>query len=196
MMKRKLLAFAVAVLTVAECIAAEPGSARIHFTLDWGPAIRLLEVHHSNFLTEEGFRIDDSGASISPFINGFCNFRLGCYIGDFFSVSVGTGVRGFGPKQQVFPVCCRLDYKIKGYSEDGPISYAEAGLGFAPDNNPSDVILAGVGAGYRYTLGDTSGLELTLGASVASSHPQIWASDVRRNDALSLAVNMGIAIDF
>lgn len=205
MIRKIVLSLALVSLIPIFCGASSPDREVLHFACEWGPAFRALEFHRYNFVTDEGFRVDESGASIGFFVNGYVDFRMGVLLSDYVSMSVGTGIVGYGRKEHVIPIMVRGDYKINGYRKDGPVSFAEAGIGLSPDNTRPDVLLAKAGVGYRYTLGDYSGLELTLGVSAAASHPEIWSdsemryipeSDVRRNDAMSIALVLGIAIDF
>lgn len=202
---RKALLSALAALLCSVAFASGPRPEGVRFAAEWGPALKILEIHHYNFLTDEGFRIDDSGALMTPFLNGFAIFRAGMYLGNCFSVSVGTGVVGYSRRQQVIPVLARVDYKIKGYNSDGPVSFAEAGIGFSDKNFRPAVPLARGGVGYRYTLGDSAGIEVSAGVWATSSHPEIWDSSenrfvpepsVRKSEVLGLAAFAAIAIDF
>lgn len=206
-MRSKYLISIVSAVMISLTCHAQKGmkTDRFHLSLEWGPSLKTLEFRHYNFLSDEGFRIDDTGVEMDLFINGFADFRVGVQVSEYISLSVGTGIVGYGRKQHVIPAMVRGDYKIRGYSNDGPISFVEAGLGFSPDNWRSDVILARSGIGYRYALGETAGLEMTLGLAAAASHPEIWSnsemryipeSDVMRNDAITFALVLGIAIDF
>lgn len=203
---RRLLLISVLLLSFAPRMAARRIPDRIVYGFEWGASARLLEHHHYNFICNEGYRIDQRGASFDPCMNGFLLAHLGVDLGRSFNLSAVGGYAGMSEDHSCIPLGLRCMYAPRGIHSDGILFSmdGEVGVPLCSDIQGFDHI-ASLSAGYRLALSRFISLDFKGGIRSSYCHKvltdpdtseTIKGRDVRRNDAFSHALYLSVALEF
>ena len=204
-MVRKTLISLLCALALLSGNAAAQQTRTLRFGLEWGFSERFLEGHHYNFLTEEGFRVDDSGVSNDFHANAFVLAKMGVSIADFVTVQLCSGYMGIGPGRRMIPVEGLVTVTPHGCESDGVLGFVGAGIGIHSIKDSYLPVLANVGIGYRYNLERRCCLDLKLGPQISVDHPELFDAvsnqfvpepRVRANDAVNIALILSAGISF
>lgn len=197
---------AIALLTG---IDARAGAPRLRYGLEWGNASAFYQSSHLNYITYEGYRVDDNDSGFSYVGNGHVLAELGINLTDRFAVSVYGGYAGLMKGDRVFPLLLRATAYHHEMTEDGLFCFAEAGPGFhssTPHNTTLPAaLMADAGCGYHVALSRSIGLDFQLSLRGAFDHTLIkdadtgeWIpdADVRRNETRAYALCLSIGLSF
>lgn len=207
-MKKSFLAILTAIALLGG-IDARAGAPRIRYGLEWGVTPTFLQSWHFNYISGEGYRVDDSGRDHPFTFNGFVYAHFGVNVTDALALSLYGGYAGLSKGNRVFPLLFRASMYPKGMATDGLFYFAEAGAGFhaAKQSAPSlpAAALANAGAGYHLALSRSIGLDFQLSLRGAFDHQRIkdadtgnWVpdADIRRNDMRAYALCLSIGLSF
>ena len=198
-----LLLCALGTLLAREASAQQTRTLR--FGLEWGFSERFLEGHHYNFLTEEGFRVDESGVSNDFHANAFILAKVGASIADMITVQLCSGFKGIGPGRRMIPVEGQVTVTPFGVESDGILGYLGAGIGIHDIKDTYVPVTANLGIGYRYRLERRCCLDLRMGPQICVDHPELFDAvsnqfvpeqRVRANDAVNIAITVSAGISF
>ena len=164
---------------------------------------------HFNYISAYGYRIDRKFWNTMYHSNGEFLMHIGVDISDKFNLSVYTGRSGINRGTYVVPLTLRGScYFGKDPSKGRWLAFLDAGPGLSGYGD--DLSLSGMfkaGTGYRIPLGRYTRLDFLvsfrtvvtgkgiMGSSMSSSI-YIPEENLRRSDALYLAMTFGIGITF
>lgn len=207
-MRKAMTAFCAAIALIAGT-DVHAGAPRLRYGLEWGCAAAFYQSRDINYITHEGYRVDDDYKGLSFEGNGHVMAEMGINLTDRLAVSVYGGYAGLSEGNRVFPVLLRACLFPEGMTEDGLFCFAEAGPGFH-SSTPSTTtlpaaIIANAGGGYHIALSRSIGLDFELSLRGAFDHKLIkdadtgdWVpdADIRRNATRTYALCLSIGLSF
>lgn len=195
----------VTILAVMLCTAVQ-ARPRPGFGIEWGGGASFLETHHFNYNTQEG-RINDVSTRFLFHAQAYVLADFNLHITDRIGIALVSGYQGIFKDREMIPLDLRLKFCPKGFSEDGPVLFAEGGAGFPVIHKQANVVaaLGAVGGGFRLALKDMTGIDFTLAIRGCLDHPDVYdevnglwidSADVKRNNAAYFALTIGVALNF
>ena len=182
---------------------------RVRYGLEWGITPTFIRSQDINYISAEGYRVDEDTSGFDFFANGYILADIGVNINDNAALSLYAGYAGLSDNNRVFPLLLRLSAFPKGMTTDGIFLYAEGGVGFhsaTPGAGTlSSAIIADTGWGYHIALSRSIGLDFQMGLRASFDHVHIkdadtgeWVpdADIRRNDARYYALCFSIGLNF
>ena len=177
---------------------------KLRFGAEWGTTEKFYEGHHYSFLTEDFMRVDDTITRVEFGTNAFILGNVGVSIADFLTFSLCSGYMGVSKTRSLVPLTGKFTITPKGCYSDGILAYLDAGFGFYNIAEIPD-LLARMGAGYRYMLGNRLSLDFQGGIQMTVDHPELWdgvqqefvpENRIRANDAVYLALTLSAVLSF
>lgn len=199
----------VAVLSALFCISAQAQAPRVRYGLEWGISPTFLQSRDINYISAEGYRVDEDWTGLEFDVNGLVMAEFGVNLNDCFALSLYAGYAGISKDNRLFPLLLRLSAFPKGMTDDGIFIFADGGAGFhsaIPDaaTLPAAVI-ADAGTGYHIALNRSIGLDFQVSLRGSFDHMLIkdadtgnWVpdADVRRNATRCYALCFSIGLNF
>lgn len=204
------LRYILVIILLAACSsAAAARSPLLRYGLEWGFTPTLLASYHFNYISDEGYRVNDQGGGGYFAANGSILAHFGVNVTETFSLSLLSGAVGISEGNRVFPAMLRVSAYPKGVSSDGIFIFADGGVGFHADNpntpTKKNAVLASLGGGYRFALSRSISFDLLASLRGAYDHASILNPDgpgyipeqnIRRNNAGYIALNISAALTF
>ena len=198
-----------AFVLAAACLGASAAEPLFRYGIEWGFSPKIAGLYHYNYLSDEGYRINDEGGGLAYASNGLILANVGVNVTESLCVSVLTGDMGLSRGNRVIPALLRVSAYPAGISKDGAFFFLDGGTGIHPDrpDTPSRkaAVLAGLGGGYHIALSGIIGLELFASLRGAYDHalivnPEgagyIQEENIRRNNAGYISGNISVALTF
>lgn len=173
----------------------------IRYSVEWGGIQTLYEAGHINYVADEGYRVDDKYNGFSSHFNGYFQASAGIYFASKWCASVGIGFAGLPQGDRMVPVTLKLAFYPKTSRQDGIFFFADGGCGMK--RNPC--FLSSIGAGWRVAFNCRQSVDFSLGVNYVLDHPDITdpdtggtikASNIRKDNAISCSLGIGIALNF
>lgn len=201
-----MLCAAFALLAGIEAHARAP---RVRYGLEWGFTPTLFQSWHLNYISNEGYRVDDNDGGFSFAGNGIVLAEAGVNVSDHLALALYGGYAGLSKGNRVFPLLLRASLYPGGMTRDGLFCFAESGAGFH-SSTPSATtlpaaVLANAGGGYHLALSRSIGLDFQLSLRGSFDHTLIkdadtgdWIpdADIRRNETRGYALCFSIGLSF
>lgn len=177
---------------------------RFTFGAEWSYSATFLAGHSFYFLAPEGYRIYDHDNSTCYMTDGEVFFHAGCNLNQCWNVSLYAGYTGIGDFHQGVPISVRIT-RFWGADplKDRWFTFMDAGSGISIKKNPSELITAKIGGGYRLSLSKVSKLDFIASLRFIHTHPdvfyygeQIILKDIKRNSAHIMSISAGIGLSF
>lgn len=174
------------------------------FGVEWGGAYGLYTNSHFNYLTSEGYRVDESDDGYDPCFNGFLSFFVGNDISETISVSLSCGFAGLHDGLRGIPIQLRGSYFPNGSHYDSLILYGDIGADVL-DFEESPCFIGALGTGWRLALGGQFALDFLAGIRFCLDKPvildpdsgeKIPAQDINACKADHLALTFSLALNF
>ena len=207
-MKRAAISL-VAALSALFCISARAQAPRVRYGLEWGISPTFMQSRDINYISAEGYRVDEDWSGHKFDVNGLVMAEFGVNLNDYFALSLYAGYAGLEKGNRVFPLLLRMSAFPKGMTSDGIIIFADGGAGFhsaIPDaSTPPTAIIADAGTGYHLALSRSIGLDFLLSLRGSFDHTLIkdadtgnWVpdADIRRNATRCYALCFSIGLNF
>lgn len=200
--------FIITLLSLAMLLGSLESRAQktgFRYGFEWGVSSLVMNAYHYNFLTDEGFRVNDTGIENPLISNMGILGHIDLCVADLMTFSLCSGYMGVNANRRIIPVSGRVCFSPKGCYEDGVLAFIDAGIGINSIKSDYVLILSKAGTGYRYALSPSLSLDFLVNAQVAIDHPEVWdkvaqsyvsAVHVRRSDAFYLALGVSIALTF
>lgn len=204
---RKLLCILLPLLFGTAAFAGDAGERPpLRWGIDWGYGTDIYTYRYYIYT-------DPQVGYLVPFSESLLNFRANAYITakigyepiPTLEVSLLSGIMGLGAGRSVIPVGLQLSWHPSGCVSDGLFLTTGAGVGLNPDVLSSNASFALLGAGWRTALNPVWDLDIILRVRAAGDAPPIWDefeqnyiqdSYIRKNIAVSLSMELGIALSF
>lgn len=198
-----------AALMALSCVCARAQAPRVRYGLEWGISPTFLQSRDINYISAEGYRVDEDGKDFAIDWNGFVLADVGVNLNDNWALSLYAGYAGLSKGNRIFPLLLRVSAFPKGMTNDGIFIYAEGGAGFhsaVPDTSTLPAAaMTDAGLGYHLALSRSIGLDVQL--SLRGSHDKmrikdadtgVWVpdADIRRNDMHCYALCLSIGLNF
>lgn len=201
---RIISTLAALLLTVRAGAAAPPEW--IRFSVDWGYSQQIYKMEHFNYITDEGYRVDDGCQVFDLYPNARVSARASMLLNDYATVGLAFSYMGCGAKERMYPLMLTAAWYPKSYFEDGIFLHADAGT-FIPSSGYSRKasIIGEIGPGYRVVLGGRFSVDFKMDLRITYTRPPIPLSDstgyveernIRRNNAVYCALDFSIAVNF
>ena len=194
-------------LVAALLLGVQPLSAQSRFGigLEWGFGYHPACWHALSYNTGDGYRIDIEGWKGMQHVNGFATLSLEYDLARRHCLSLTGSKRGVGNGDRIYPLQLRWSWYSNGHSDDSPFWYVEDGVGYNRDARVRLALTGGIGAGYRYRLGNHSFVDMAARVSYARYKPDLYDPDtekrvsvdyIHRNTRLDTFLELQIAIRF
>lgn len=178
----------------------------MQFSVDWGYSQQFYSITHFNYITDEGYRIDEGERGLAFYPNARMGASVSFLISDRFTTGVAVSYLGCGEKERMYPIMLKAAWYPGTYFEDGFFLHADAGT-FIPSSNYSRhaSLLGELGPGYHVVLGGRFSVDFKADLRVSYTRPPIPRSDgtgyieernIRRNNAVYCALDFSIAVNF
>lgn len=185
--------------------AEKPEEVRQRKVFSYGVELRYLALleafNHSNYISEEGGRVDQISQSYHYNTVARVLLGCGCNIGEHVNLSLYSGYQGISKRERIIPILLRPTFLFgeESVARARGLLFLSGGVGLKLSRGTFGVpILAEVGGGYRVPL--FGSVKLDFLASVCSIfwHPSIIhdAEQIRRSNQLDLALALGVALNF
>lgn len=181
----------------------------IRFGLEWGYTPTIAGLYHYNYISDDGYRINDSGSGLYYATNADILAHFGVNVSRKLSISAITGNMGITKGTRVIPIIMRLSYYFNGVSNDGMFTYVDGGAGIhpaKPETPPRNAAwLANLGGGYRIALSREISLDFLSSVRWTYDHALIQNPDtggwvqpqnIRRDNTGYLALTLSIGLTF
>lgn len=196
---------ALALLITGRAEAAEPPE-WMQFSVDWGYSQQLYSIKHFNYITDDGYRVDEEEQGFTPYPNGRVGGSVSFLLSDRFTTGLAFGYLGCGSKERMYPILLRAAWYPNTYFLDGFFAHIDAGT-FIPSSNYSKhpSLIGEVGPGYHVVLGGRFSVDFKADFRVSYTRPPIHRADgtgyieernIRRNNAVYCALDFSIAVNF
>lgn len=178
---------------------------RLCYGIEWGYSATIHEAHHYNYLCEEGYRLDDVGASFLYSSSATALITFGVNTFNHLTFSIASGFSAIYESRNVIPVMGRIAYYPAGLATDGIFVRIGAGAGFETSEVGREAVLETIGAGYRISLARAVNLDFSFNLNGAQAPSHIIDPDtgynvpernIRRNSAGYYALNLSVALTF
>jgi len=202
--------YILATLTlIAGAFTASAKAPLFKYGAEWGIGANIFYDKQLNYITEEGYRIDDSVAEGAFIPNGQILGSIGINATGRFSISLMSGYLGVSRNNRMIPILLRAGYHFNGLESDGLFAFIDGGIGihlrktWEPERKPAGMTDAGMG--YRFILTHRTSLDLlfnvkgtfdTLLVTDPDSGEFIKENNIRKNNAFFLTLNVGLGINF
>ena len=107
-------------------------------------------------------------------VNGFATLSLEYDLARRHCLSLTGSKRGVGNGDRIYPLQLRWSWYSNGHSDDSPFWYVEDGVGYNRDARVRLALTGGIGAGYRYRLGNHSFVDMAARVSYARYKPDLY----------------------
>lgn len=196
-------------LLLSGACAAYAKGPLMKYGIEWGISSNIYYDIQLNYVTEDGYRIDDSSYGLSFITNGHIMGNVGMNIKNQMDISLLSGYMGVSRNNRMIPVLLRLGYHFNSIENDGLFCFLDGGAAFhisregEPVRKPAAMTDAGMG--YRFILTRRANLELMFNVkgtfdSLLVTDPNtgefIHETNIRNNKAFFLTLNLGIGINF
>jgi len=204
---RHIISAFILILTCAGISHAQTPLMR--YGVEWGFAPNISYDHHTNFITEDGYRVDSHESGMCFAVNSYLLGSIGINVGKHFDVNLLSGYAGIGKNNRVIPVLLRAGYHLKKVGNDTPFCFIDGGFGFhtrkegEPYRKPA--ITTDAGIGYRLVLTRRSSIDFVFNGkwtfdSLLITDPNsgnfIQESNIRDNKAFYLTLSLGVRVNF
>jgi len=181
----------------------------MRYGVEWGFSPNISFDHHTNFITEDGYRANIQNAGMCFTANGYLMGSIGINIWKHFDLNLMSGYAGIGKNNRMIPLLLRAGYHLKSTGNDTPFCFLDGGLGFhirkegEPYRKPA--IIAGAGLGYRLVLTRRSSIDFVFNGrwtfdSLLITDPNsgnfIDDCNIKRNKAFYLTLSLGVGLNF
>ena len=201
----------IVIFTLSICcsaVSAKDGGARARFIygLDWGYSNIVSQWHHANYISSDGFRVNQINTDFNYAPNGYCRGYAGINFPDKWALAVYGGFNGISKGRTASSFSARLSFAPSGWREDGLKFFAEDGIALTETFKDKIDRLWAAGGGYRLQLSEGVGLDLSVSVQVAYDHPLrvydkysgelLRNENIRKSEAVYTALNIGLALSF
>ena len=203
---RKLMTSIFALLLASMLLPAQTPD-WLHIGVEWGCSERFFNAFHYNYISDEGYRVDEEGAAISTSFNGSVYAVATTPVSERISVGLAGGYTGVGMGERMFPLMARMNYHRFDCYSDGLFHTIDAGIAFRePDNHVHKVAgVIRVGSGYHCILGAECSVDIRLMIRTVFDSPHldnpetggyIEERNIRRNNAAYCALELTLGVNF
>lgn len=203
---KRLIIFILAALICTNGFAGQPTNAfpRMTFGLEWGGSATLFTSYHFNYICSEGYRLDVEGRDFVCYSNADILGTFGMNITDWLNFSVFSGFEGISSGRRIIPIGGRATFYSKGYSGQGMMLRAGAGLGISASSRSFSTSFGLAGIGYHVPLSRSISLDFIFGYKVYLDTPPVEdieggyvpERDIRKDIATYHALNFSIGLNF
>jgi len=196
-------------LLVACCFSSAAKAPVVKYGVEWGLSANIFYSQQLNYISAQGYRVDESGSGMKFSPNGQVMGSVGINAGDHLCLDLLSGYMGVSQNNRMIPLLLRAGYHFRGIESDGIFAFIDAGVGFhtrrswEPERKPA--IMADGGAGYRFVLTRRSSIDLF--ADVKGTFDSLMVSDpdsgeflpeenIRKNTVFFLSVCLGVRLNF
>lgn len=203
---KRTTALIIAFLLCFDAFSQQPVAQRkVAARIEWGGAGGFFMARHFNYICSEGYRVNDEDMGMAGAMNAYFLAGVQTSIGNCFDVAFCLGTEGVwsGRNNLACEIC--TDWCPRGVTSDGPIMNLAAGAGLSGITPLEMQTIVRLGGGYRFALGNRSGLDFLAGIRGIWDHPSVKdpdtgeyvpGQDVRRNNAVYAALTFSIALNF
>lgn len=209
-MKKALLISALITAAALTAAAREPvrNFPRFTFGIEGSFIMTALSYTHSNYIADDGYRVDDRHFSTRPSGNGELLLNAGYNIDRYMNLAFCSGFSGISRGEAVIPMSLRFSF----FFGDDPVkarwfSFVDGGAGISVGRKAGLSPVAKIGAGYRISLTRSAKLDFLVSLRGIYSHPQVKeivdgaaavvpAGRLRRSQAFHGALTFGIGLNF
>lgn len=205
-MKKLIAAIIVLMVTGTDLAARLPF---LKFGVEWGYDAGFMEFHHFNYLSSEGYRINDKWTGARYATNGSILLNAGIRLKEKSTLALYGGYSGICEGNRVFPLSLRYTFNRNQYSRNGMFYYADAGIGLHVPKTDTRVqspcIIGRLGSGYRIALSSFCSLDFMLSLKISYEKPLIIDpdtityvpdTDIRTSKAFYGAICISTAFNF
>lgn len=174
MMKRlHIMMLLASVLFPAATMAGKDFCGKFHYGVEWGVSNTFTSWTHCTFQTTEGYVVENRDAEYSALMNasilGFASMGISKWVW----LSAYSGYTGLRKGEHVIPLTLRSTFALNRTGTENPGAvFIEGGCGFRKGARVSAIAKAGYT--YRIILSSFMALDLTAGAHLTFSHPDVY----------------------
>ena len=122
-------------------------------------------------------------------VNGFATLSLEYDLARRHCLSLTGSKRGVGNGDRIYPLQLRWSWYSNGHSDDSPFWYVEDGVGYNRDARVRLALTGGIGAGYRYRLGNHSFVDMAARVSSVKGSQRTPTASLLGSPVRAKAVN-------
>ena len=182
-------------------LSGEARAPLVKYGVEWGYAPTVYYKQALNYISEDGYRVDDRTGGLTWSSNGFILAGVGLNVSEHFCLSAHSGYMGISGGNRVIPVLLRATGYVAGSEKDGITVFLDFGAGLhipkedQPDRKPC--LTGDAGLGYHLVLERRAGLNLMFSVKGTYDRPLVPdAKEVRRSAAFYLAPVVSVGLDF
>lgn len=174
MMKRlHIMMLLASVLFPAATMAGKDFRGKFHYGVEWGVSNTFTSWTHCTFQTTEGYVVENRDVESSALMNanvlGFASMDISKWVW----LSAYSGYTGLRKGEHVIPLTLRSTFALNRTGTENPGAvFIEGGCGFRRGARVSAIAKAGYT--YRIILSSFMALDLTAGAHLTFSHPDVY----------------------
>ena len=171
-MRSKLLIISILCASFsANLRAGEP--VKFTYGLEWGPMLQTFSWENNTYVTNDLYLMVEKKNSWHRHLNGFVMAKAGLDV-NHVNFSLLFGWKGLYKGMRTMPVEARVTYMFNTTESGTFLIYGGAGAGVNKKSNMP--LLADLGGGYKYKIGNGVSLDIGLGFQGAWAHPsEIWS---------------------
>lgn len=209
-MKKSLL---ISVLMTAAALTASAGEhsrnfPRFTFGIEGSYIVTAAAYSHSNYIADDGYRVDNRSLTFRPAGNGELLINAGYNITSRMNLAFCSGISGISRGETVIPMSLRFTLFFgKDPMRARWFSFLDGGAGIAVGRVTPLAPIARIGTGYRISLTRSAKLDFLMSLRGIYTHPQVkepvdgMPADVpqerlRRSQAFYGALTFGIGLNF
>lgn len=209
-MKKPLIISALITAAALSASAGEPSRdfPRFTFGVEGSYIVTAASFSHSNYIADDGYRVDNRSLTFRPAGNGELLLNAGWNIDSRMNLAFCTGISGISRGESVVPMSLRFTFFFgKDPMKARWFSLVDGGAGIALGRKAELSPLARIGAGYRVSLARSAKLDFLMSLRGIYSHPQVNEivdgaeavvppARLRRSQAFYGALTFGIGLNF
>ena len=177
---------------------------RMTFGAEWGYVFTFFSGYHNNFFSPDGWRVDEKDSGISHFSNAEINFHIGYDFSEKWNISAYAGFTAIQDTDYCIPVSLRVTrYFNPNQKGDRWLSFIDLGSGVSIKKHPQEIITGKIGAGYRISLSERTGLDFIASlrmnythADIIFENTEIQHDRTNRNNVYGCAISAGVSLSF
>lgn len=203
----------ISVLITAAALSASAGEharqfPRFTFGIEGSYIVTAAAYSHSNFIADDGYRVDNRSLTFRPAGNGELLLNAGCNFGSRMNLAFCSGISGISRGETVVPMSLRFTFFFgKDPMKARWFSFLDGGAGIAVGREAPLAPIARIGTGYRISLTRSAKLDFLMSLRGIYSHPQVKEivdgaaavvpeGRLRRSQAFYGALTFGIGLNF
>ena len=186
---------------------AQDGRLRIGGIAGMAYSQNFYKIWHSNFICNDGYRVDDSGQERHFHASGSFLAGVTFETGRKTVLSLQSGYAGISDRSRIVPVLLGITRFNGSASSDSAFWYASAGAGFHIEGMQRYGIaaLTALGGGYRFCLCPELSMDLKMGLNASYDRPPVKDIDgigyvprrnIRRSNSVCCALEIGVSFSF